>query len=74
MKTLAELMPGEWGMAEEHKCEKLKRLGLISGTKVYCLRKSPLGDPTAYDIRGAVFAVRKKDAERVPISEERGRA
>ena len=37
-------------------------IGLVSGTEVTCLMKSPCGDPTAYLIRGAVIAIRRKDA------------
>ena len=37
-------------------------IGLVSGTRVTCLMKSPCGDPTAYLIRGAVIAIRRKDA------------
>lgn len=37
-------------------------IGLVSGTKVTCLMKSPCGDPCAYLIRGAVIAIRHKDA------------
>ena len=37
-------------------------IGLVPGTKVTCLMKSPCGDPTAYLIRGAVIAIRQKDA------------
>ena len=40
-------------------------LGLIEGTKVKALQKSPSGDPIAYLIRGAVIALRCEDAEKV---------
>ena len=33
-------------------------IGLVEGTPVECLRKSPAGDPKAYLIRGAVLAIR----------------
>ncbi|MEG2420661.1 MAG: FeoA family protein [Oscillospiraceae bacterium] len=41
---------------------RLLDLGLIPGTKVTCVAVSPFGDPSAYLIRGAVLAVRDKDA------------
>lgn len=44
---------------------RLQDIGLIEGTVVECLGKSPLGDPTAYLIRGAVIALRSEDAGRV---------
>ena len=37
-------------------------LGLIEGTDVICVGKSPLGDPSAFLIRGAVIAIRSEDA------------
>lgn len=46
---------------------RLQDIGLIRGTAVVCLGKSPLGDPTAYRIRGAVMALRRKDAGRVEV-------
>lgn len=41
---------------------RLLDLGLISGTPVEALRKSPSGDPTAYQIRGAVIALRSEES------------
>lgn len=46
---------------------RLQDMGLIQGTRVECVGKSPLGDPAAYLIRGAVVALRRKDAENVAI-------
>ena len=40
-------------------------LGIVRGTKVKALHKSPCGDPVAYMIRGAVLAVRGSDAEKI---------
>lgn len=42
-------------------------LGLISGTKVEALRKSPSGDPTAYEIRGTVIALRSEEASQIMV-------
>lgn len=46
---------------------RLQDMGLIEGTRVECVGVSPLGDPAAYLIRGAVVALRKKDADFVSI-------
>ena len=46
---------------------RLQDLGLISGTEVTCLKKSPLGDPVAYYIRWAVIALRSEDSSRVRV-------
>lgn len=46
---------------------RFQDLGLIEGTLVECLGASPLGDPCAYLIRGAVIALRKSDADTVVV-------
>lgn len=43
-------------------------LGIIPGTIIECIRKSPAGDPTAYDIRGATIALRHDDASQIIVS------
>ncbi len=48
---------------------RLRDMGLVEGARVECLMKSPLGDPTAYLIRGAVIALRRDDAASVIIEE-----
>lgn len=47
--------------------QRLADLGLIRGTRITCLCRSPSGDPTAYLIRGAVIALRKHDAARIQV-------
>ena len=47
---------------------RLQDLGLIPGTPVSCLARSPLGDPCAYQIRGAVVALRREDALLVEVA------
>lgn len=46
---------------------RLQDIGLIKGTVVECVGKSPLGDPCAYVIRGAVIALRSEDSGRVMV-------
>ncbi len=46
---------------------RLQDMGLIEGTQVECVGVSPLGDPAAYLIRGAVVALRNKDAASVTV-------
>jgi len=46
---------------------RLQDLGLIEGTAVRCVQRSPLGDPTAFLIRGAVIALRAEDSAGVMI-------
>ncbi len=42
-------------------------LGLINGTEVEALQKSPSGDPVAYEIRGAVIALRSEEASKILV-------
>lgn len=49
------------------KSRRLKDLGLVEGTKVKFVLRSPLGDPYAYKIRGAVVAIRKEDASQIMV-------
>lgn len=45
-------------------------LGLIIGTNVEALQTSPSGDPTAYHIRGAVYALRSEEANKILVEIE----
>lgn len=42
-------------------------LGIITGTQIEVLGKSPAGDPTSYMVRGAVIALRCEDAKKIMI-------
>ncbi len=42
-------------------------LGLVVDTYVESMRKSPSGDPTAYEIRGAVIALRSEEASQILV-------
>ena len=44
---------------------RLADLGLIRGTRVTCMARSPAGDPCAYLIRGALIALRRADADQI---------
>lgn len=47
---------------------RLQDIGLIEGTQVECVQKSPGGDPIAYLIRGAVIALRSEDSSDVLVA------
>lgn len=49
---------------------RLMDLGMIKGTKIKALYKSPLGDPVAYLTRGSVLAIRNEDAKNITIKIE----
>jgi ferrous iron transport protein A len=42
-------------------------LGLIEHTRVEALRRSPSGDPVAYQFRGAVIALRSDEARQIMV-------
>ncbi len=72
---LYELSEGERGRVkkvsgQDSMSVRLRDIGLVDGTVLTCLGKSPLGDPTAYLVRGAVIALRKKDASKVLVESE----
>lgn len=69
---LAELKVGGKGKiisvdADINIKRRLQDIGLISGTSVECLYKSPLGDPKAFLIRGTVIALRCEDSNNILI-------
>ncbi len=46
---------------------RLSDLGFTPGSVTRCLYSAPSGDPRAYAIRGAVIAVRNRDAHNISI-------
>lgn len=42
--------------------QRLLDLGLINGTIITPVFSSPLSDPVAYEFRGNIISIRKKDA------------
>lgn len=49
---------------------RLIDLGLVRGTRVTCVLRSPAGDPCAYLIRGALIALRQVDADGVALERQ----
>ncbi len=76
--TLNMLDPGEYArvytlFSKGSMRRRLQDIGLIEGTRVECVYKSPMGDPTAYCIRGAVIALRSDDAKDILVIWERNK-
>lgn len=70
--TLDKLPLGSFGKVKKLIAEGISRrrmldLGLVYDTTVESLRKSPAGDPTAYEIRGAVIALRSEEASKILV-------
>lgn len=73
-KPLCDLAPGEKAeIVSVPEGGALKRrfadLGITPGTLVECVLKAPLGDPSAYKIRGAVIAIRRCDCSEIETEE-----
>ncbi|PKM52677.1 MAG: ferrous iron transport protein A [Firmicutes bacterium HGW-Firmicutes-7] len=69
---LDHLPVGSFGIVKKLTAEGTARrrmldLGLIDDTTVESLRKSPVGDPIAYEIRGAVIALRSEEASKILV-------
>ena len=72
--SLKDLAVGERGRITALCCHgpirrRLLDMGLIEGTLVECLGRAPLGDPSAYLIRGAVIALRSEDSRYINMEE-----
>ena len=70
--TMNRLQPNQSGRvlhmdAPREIKRRLEELGLLKGTDVQCLGRSPLGDPKAYLICGAVIAIRDRDCAGILI-------
>ncbi len=70
--TLNDLKIGESAtviflISQGHERRRMMDLGLVSGTKIKAVHKSPAGDPVAYFFRGTLIALRDSDARKVII-------
>jgi ferrous iron transport protein A len=70
--TLAELADGAHGTiqaveGEEAICVQLMEAGFTPGQRVRVVARSPLGDPMAVALRGAVLALRREEARCILI-------
>ena len=68
--SLAQLRAGQQGQVQgcattSSMRRRLQDLGMVPGAFVECVGISPLGDPAAYRVRGAVIALRRRDAQAV---------
>ena len=68
--ALSTLRPGECGtvcrmLNGGSMRRRLRDMGLLEGSSVRCLGRSPGGDPAAYAICGAVLALRDADSGQI---------
>ncbi len=71
-RSLADLPIGERSLVAElistgTNRRRMLDLGLVPGTEIEAVLKSPSGGVAAYLIRGALIAIRREDAENIII-------
>ena len=71
---LCDILPGDCAIVTsiESSGDIQKRfldIGLISGSEIQCVGESPMKDPRAYLIEGAIIAIRQEDAALIRIKE-----
>ena len=70
--TLDLLKIGEQAKVVAINCQgflrtRLADLGLLPGTLIEPIMRSPMGDPVAYSVRGSVIAIRREDAAMIEV-------
>lgn len=70
--NLYELPLNKIGIIDNLNCNgnirrRLLDLGLVKGTKIIPIFKSPSGDPTAFEIRKTLIALRKEDCRLINL-------
>ena len=54
-------------LCDNHSKRRFLDLGIIKGTLITPLFRSPFSDPTAYGINNTVIAIRKEDASLIKV-------
>ncbi|MDR1702449.1 MAG: ferrous iron transport protein A [Sporomusaceae bacterium] len=72
VSSLRELEVGGYGKIFAVELDGLLRrrlmdLGILPGTFIECVRKSPAGDPIAFKVRNTVIALRSADADLIKV-------
>lgn len=73
--TLSDMKPGERAtvislVGETGMRRRLLDIGLVENAVVECVGISPLGDPLAFRILGAVIAIRRRDGRAVTVQKK----
>lgn len=76
MRTIDDLTIGESGVIPQVGGEGALRLrfldmGLIPGTTVTLRKIAPMGDPIQIQVRGYELTIRREDARKIDLREER---
>ncbi len=72
LSSLADLSIGTTGKISSVEIDGLLRrrvldLGMVPGTQVQCIRRSPAGDPIAFRVRNTTIALRSHDASLIKV-------
>lgn len=72
LTTLNLLPVGTKGVIQEMDADepirrRFQDIGLVNGTQIECIGRSPLNDPSAYLIKGAVVAIRADDCKNIVV-------
>lgn len=70
--TLKQLVPGEKAVIVNMNIDGMMRrrlldLGFIKDAFVTCVRRSPLGDPVAFEVSNTVIALRESESEKIVV-------
>jgi ferrous iron transport protein A len=70
--ALADLRPGETAVIADVAIQgplgrRLEDLGFLPGTAVTVVRRAPLGDPSAYELRGTQLCLRRREARGIRV-------
>lgn len=74
--TLDQLSPGAQARVRAMHLTGAERrrmldLGILPGATIAVALENPLGDPTAYRVRGTVIALRREQAQQIQVEIER---
>jgi Fe2+ transport system protein FeoA len=70
--ALADLAPGTAGVVQSVDARspserRLLDLGFVPQTRVYLVRRAPLGDPLEFELRGTRLCLRRTEAARILV-------
>ena len=76
IKTLPSLSPGESAVIKTFNADlnlqsRLVEMGILPGTEIRLIKKTPFKGPIAIKIRGYEVSLRYRDAEQILVQQER---
>ena len=70
--SLAQMRPGQAAHIKNLHLsgsirQRVSDVGLVDGTRIECVHRSPAGDPAAYLFRGTIIALRQHDSQNIEV-------